>query len=70
ISKAFCTSILLPVLTMVAEYDDMVNVNFSEDLTDAFPKGKFKVLQQSYHPIEKVSIPTLSKHLIDFFTYL
>jgi hypothetical protein len=55
---------------MVAEYDDMVNVNFSEDLTDAFPKGKFKVLQQSYHPIEKVSIPTLSKHLIDFFTYL
>jgi alpha-beta hydrolase superfamily lysophospholipase len=70
INPQVCAAVSMPVLIMVAEHDDMVDKHFSRQIATSLPKGKFQILPQAYHPIEKVSVTDLGEQLMAFFTYL
>ena len=55
-----------PTCVLLGDLDDMADREFSRQVSRALPKGKFMLLKDTPHPIEKVNIATLAKLISDF----
>lgn len=52
-------SIRHPVVICLGDQDDMADQRYSREVSDLLPKGKFIALENTLHPIEKVSLEIL-----------
>ena len=52
------------VHVLLGDADDMADRAFSKQVTNWLPNGRFNLLLQTPHPIEKVSVEELTKHLL------
>jgi pimeloyl-ACP methyl ester carboxylesterase len=49
------------VLILLGDQDDMADLLFSKNVANALPKGKFLLLKDTPHPIEKVDVKLLQQ---------
>lgn len=55
-----------PTLVLLGDHDDMADRNYSGQVARWLPGGKFKLLENTPHPIEKVDLDMLAGLLADF----
>lgn len=60
-------SIENPTLICLGDQDDMADRQYSEDVATWLPGGKFQLLENTPHPIEKVSLAVLTNILTRHF---
>jgi pimeloyl-ACP methyl ester carboxylesterase len=52
-------SIRHEVLVCLGDQDDMADARYTEQVASVMPNGKFKLLANTHHPIERVDLDTL-----------
>lgn len=57
-----------PTLICLGDMDDMANRNYSEQVAAFLPEGKFQILENTPHPIEKVELKKLVELTNIFFS--
>jgi pimeloyl-ACP methyl ester carboxylesterase len=67
LTREILQSILHPTLICLGDQDDMADKNYSEEVADFLPNGKFLSLENTPHPIEKVSLEKLTNILASSF---
>lgn len=60
-------SIKNAALISLGDQDDMADRQYSEDVAEWLPGGKFQLLENTPHPIEKVSLAELTNILTSHF---
>ena len=53
-----------PCLVLLGDLDDMADRNYSEEIAASFSNGKFMLMNNTPHPIEKVDLNALSSLII------
>jgi pimeloyl-ACP methyl ester carboxylesterase len=56
-----------PTLICLGDQDDMADRNYSEQVATFLPNGKFILLDNTPHPIERVDLKKLNKTIADLF---
>lgn len=68
LTKAILKLIPHPTLICLGDQDDMADRNYSEEVAGILPNGKFQLLENTPHPIEKISLGKLTQILEQVFT--
>ena len=55
------------VSILLGELDDTADLTFSQNVAEALPHGKFSLLENTPHPLEKVDVKLLQKRILDIF---
>jgi pimeloyl-ACP methyl ester carboxylesterase len=61
LTSEILSSINHPVLILLGDQDDMADRIFSEEVASIIPRGRFQLLENTPHPIEKVDLTLLRK---------
>jgi pimeloyl-ACP methyl ester carboxylesterase len=56
LTEEILKTIQMPSLICLGDQDDMADRNYAEQVASFLPKGKFKLLENTPHPIEKVDL--------------
>jgi pimeloyl-ACP methyl ester carboxylesterase len=67
LNEAIVKKIDQPTLIMLGDLDDMADLNYSKLIAQALPNGKFILLTNTHHPIERVHRDELITLLISHF---
>jgi pimeloyl-ACP methyl ester carboxylesterase len=67
LTREILKSVAHETLICLGDQDDMADKNYSEEVAGFLPKGEFLVLDNTPHPIEKVSLEKLSTILLKAF---
>jgi pimeloyl-ACP methyl ester carboxylesterase len=67
LNEAIVKKIGQPTLIMLGDLDDMADLNYSKLIAQALPNGKFILLTNTHHPIERVHRDELITLLISHF---
>lgn len=59
LTEEIVQTILHPILICLGDEDDMADKDYSEEVAGFLPKGKFLSLENTPHPIEKISLERL-----------
>jgi pimeloyl-ACP methyl ester carboxylesterase len=51
------------ILILLGDHDDMADAQYSKEVSKLLPKGNFKSLENTHHPIERTDLNLLSKIL-------
>jgi esterase/lipase len=68
LTRDILQSITHSTVVCLGDQDDMADKSYSEEVADILPNGKFRMLANTPHPIEKVSLEKLNDILIERFT--
>lgn len=63
LNEAIAKKIGHSTMVMLGDLDDMADLNYSKQIAGALPKGKFILLQNTHHPIERVHRDELAELL-------
>ena len=63
ITKEVLQKIDQEVLILLGDHDDMADQNYSKEVSHLLPKGEFRILENTHHPIERTDIKVLHKIL-------
>ncbi|NJM24383.1 MAG: alpha/beta hydrolase [Bacteroidia bacterium] len=66
ITQSVATGVNNPTLVLLGDQDDMADRAHSAQVAGWLPNGKFKLLENTPHPIEKVDLDRLVSLLVDF----
>ncbi len=64
LSPQILSSIQHPVNVLLGDHDDMADRDYSIEVADLLPHGKFVLLQETHHPIERVNLDQIAKYLV------
>lgn len=62
LTEPILQSIKNKVFVMLGDKDDMANRKYSERVASLLPDGKFELLAETIHPIEKVNLSLIGKY--------
>ncbi|MGC4023406.1 MAG: alpha/beta hydrolase [Cyclobacteriaceae bacterium] len=65
LAEAILRSINSPTNILLGDLDDMADLNFSKQVASWLPFGKFELMQNTPHPIEKVDLERVARFLTD-----
>jgi pimeloyl-ACP methyl ester carboxylesterase len=63
ITKEILQKINHEVLILLGDHDDMADHSYSKEVSQLLPKGEYKVLENTHHPIERTDLRLLKKIL-------
>ncbi|MEM7296710.1 MAG: alpha/beta fold hydrolase [Bacteroidota bacterium] len=64
--KEAASKVKCPVQLVLADQDQMVSKEETEDVNNWIPHSQFQTLSNSHHPIEKVNLSALQDYIISF----
>jgi pimeloyl-ACP methyl ester carboxylesterase len=67
LTREILKSISHPTLICLGDQDDMADKQYSEEVAGLLRNGKFMLLDNTPHPIEKVSLEKLTDILLNYF---
>ena len=66
LSMETASSINCPVQLLLADQDQMVSKEETEEVSHWIPQSQFHVVSESHHPIEKVNLSALKEFMVSF----
>jgi pimeloyl-ACP methyl ester carboxylesterase len=67
LTEIILKQIFLPTLICLGDQDDMADRTYSEQVASYLPNGRFQLLENTPHPIEKVELKRLNTIIVDQF---
>jgi pimeloyl-ACP methyl ester carboxylesterase len=58
------------IVVLLGDHDDMADAQYSKNVSKFLPKGQFRLLENTHHPIERTDLNLLSKILENRFAEL